>query len=559
MKIFSGFRAAFASAWDAFWNSRGWASIGGTATTSRENVSEDSALNWSAIWCATRLMSGVGAALPLPIFSGRESEARTKERKHPAWRLLNGAPNPEMTAFNFRSVMWQWQLNWGNAYAEIVREGNDPDGDLVALWPIHPTRVELEYDDNDVLLYRVRNKPGKPDSYLEAWQMFHVSSIITGDGVCGHGIIEHARETIGAGIAAEKYGANFFGGAAVPRAVIEHDTNWNVDQRDAFRREWDEIYSGPDGKRVAVLGGGAKMKALSLSAEDSQFLETRQFSVEEVARWYGIPPHLLQHLLRATFDNIENLGISFVQYSLIPWLRIWEQTIWHKLFTESEREDLFAEHNVDALLRGDTAARGEFYRALITLAIATRNEIRKLENMDPVDGGNTFLVQGATVALGDDGKPESDFATPNTPGDQDPPPESTGRAVLSNVSSHLNRIISHDLSRFLTKESKAIANFAKKPDEFMQLVDKFYAEHSTIVRDEMTETLGALSVCGAATDIDQFVSSWVSEGKALVIEASGTAKRDELPGVIQSAIESRTWTERPLRAVEGIKNAIVSV
>jgi HK97 family phage portal protein len=560
----NGFVSFFVNMFGGLFDKRLWGSVGGSrSTASHESVSEDSALNYSAVWCATRLLCGTGAALPLPVYSGRDTEDRTKDRAHRVHQILNGSPNPEQTAYNFRSVMWQWQVNWGNAHAEIVREGNEPEGELVALWPLHPERVTPSRDENGNLFYRVKNEAGKPPDDLEPWQMFHVPSLITYDGLIGHGVIAHARECIGAGIAAEKYGANFFGGGGMPQVVIKHAGAWNADVRTAFKKEWEEIHSGADGSRVAVLGGGAEAVPLSFSAQDSQFIESRQFDVEEVARWYGIPPHLLHHLLRATFSNVEELGINFVQYSLIPWLRIWEQCIWHKLLRPQEQQTHFAEHNVDALLRGNSAARAAFYQSLIPIGVMRRNEARKLENLDPVDGGDTFLVQGAMVPLDEEGMPVSKFvngdqsAQPSLTNDSEP--ATTGRKVLNDVAGRLNRIINHDLGRFLTKETKAMASFAKKPDEFVQLVDRFYVDHTTIVRDEMTETFGALGACGVPANVEQFVASWVNEGKAMMLDASGSAKPDELLTRIQGAVESRTWTERPLRAAERVKNAIVVV
>jgi HK97 family phage portal protein len=568
------FLASIQSMFSGFFEKRLWTPHGGgRTTTAREVVSEDSALNYSAVWCATRMLCGTGASLPLPIYRGLDSEERSKDRAHPLFRLLNRRPNPEMTAYNFRSVMWQWQVNWGNAYAEITREGDDPDAPLTGLWPLHPARVTpcRTRDTSETLYYDVRDDTTGVPVDVEAWRILHIPSIITYDGITGHGVIQHARESIGAGIAAEKYGAHWFGGAAVPRVVMENTpTSWTPEQKEQFRKEWDELHSGADGHRIALLYGQSKVVPLSLSAEDSQFLETRQFGVEEVARWYGVPPHLLQHLLRATFNNVEELGRNFVEYSLVPWLRTWEQCIAHKLLTEEEQETYFAEHNADALMRGKATERAAFYQSMTSAALMNRNECRKLENLDPIGGGDTFLVQGAMVPLDDEGKPESKFATPGTasitpprptvPTDDEPPADDNDEQALSTVAGHLHRIIGHDLGRFLTKEAKAMANFARKPEEFLSLVESFYADHTAIVRDELTETFGALVSCGVTVSADLFVTGWVEEGKSLIVEASGRAKTlEELKTVVKTVIESRTWTERPVRAVEGVKNATACV
>lgn len=557
MNAFSRF---FVNAFGGFFDKRLWATIGTSRTTaSTVEVSEESALNYSAVWCATRLLCGTGASLPLPIYSG-DDETREKDRKHPAWRLLNVAPNNELTAFNFRSVMWQWQVNWGNAYAEIVREGQNPDAPLVGLYPLHPSRVKPMRDESEQLYYEVHNF-GREPSELEPWQVLHLPSIITHDGLIGRGVIQHARETIGAGIAAEKYGANWFGGAAVPKVVIEHPGKWNDETRNAFRREWKEIYGGFDGDRIAVLQGGAVAKPLSLSAEDSQFLETRQFDVEEIARWYGIPPHLLQHLLRATFNNVEELGIDFVRYGLVAWLEIWEQSIRQKLFTAEEQDAMFAEHNVDALMRGNAAARANFYTAMTNAAIMTRNECRKLENLDPVEGGDVYLVQGAMVPLDEDGKPESEFVNPAPTASAEPPDDLKPAPKPSEVAASIQRVISKDLSRMLTKESNAMAGYAKRPGEFMDKLDAFYESHQETVADALSDTVYTFNLCGAGYSVDAkaLAASWVGEGRNLMLEAAGIATPSELPLAVQKVVESKTWSDRPIRAVERMSDATVVV
>lgn len=548
------------ASWAAgFFDKRLWAPIGGRETTSSETVSEDTALNYSAVWCATRLLCGTASSLPFPLYRGLDDEQRTKDRAHPVGRVLNRTPNPEQTAFSFRSVMWQWQVNWGNAFAEIVRELDDPDGELVALWPIHPNRVTVSRDDDNGLYYEVRDERTGEKVPVDAWRILHIPSIITADGITGRGVVEHARESIGAGIAAEKYGAHWFGGAAVPRVAIEHPGQWNEESRTAFRKEWDEIYSGPAGHRVALIQGGAKITPLSLSAEDSQFLETRQFGVEEIARWYGIPPHMLQHLLRATFNNVEHLGINFVQYSLIPWLRIWEQCVSQKLLTEREREEYFAEHNVDALMRGDSAARSSFYQTMTASALMTRNEVRKLENLDPVEGGDTFLVQGAMVPLDDEGRPESKFTETGATQAALPEPADDGDEARARMSLTVQRILHRDLSWILTKERKAMLNYAKKPTRFVDMMDSFYVSHSAFVGDAVTDTLTALAACGPAVKPESFVASWIVDGKSLMLEAAGTATPDALQDAVQSVVDSRNWSDRPVRAIEGVTNATVDI
>jgi len=546
-----------ASLWRDWWNSRGrkWHVIGDNAPTAAgEQIDRNRALNLASVWCAMRVLCGTGSSLPLRVYQRAEDGSR-KPIRGKLSRLLNVAPNPEMTAVQFRAVMWQWQVNAGNAYAEIERVGNLPDGEPVALWPIDPDRVTLARVDGR-LVYEVRNENGGGEVQLETWQMLHVPSIITHDGIEGRGVITHARETIAGGIAAEKYGSHWFGGAAVPRVVIEHDGKWEAAQRDAFRTEWAQIYGGPTGKRVAVLEGGAKAKAISINANDSQFLETRQFSIEEIARWYGIPPHLLQHLVSATFNNVEQLGITFVQYSLIPWLEVWEQAIARSLIAEEEQETLFVEHVVDALLRGDLEARGEFYKVMIAIAAMCRNEVRQLENLPPVDGGDVFLVQGATVPIGDDGRPVSEFAgtAGAGPGRTDPEePASAGRAIVARAAGAIRATIEGSLRRWLTKESKAIQLAAKRSlSECQGRIVAMWQDQVAIIAADIAPAVDALRACGADVTAEDIASQWVASGRRQLEAAAAEVDPGQVTAAIAGVIESQEWASRPESIVKGL-------
>lgn len=512
---------------------------GGRQTTAHEWVGEESALKWSAVWCATQLYCGIGASLPLPVYRGLDDETRKKVRQHPLYRLLNVSPNPEQTAFAFRSVMWQWQVNWGNAYAEIEREGNTRDAPLVNLWPLHPDRVRIKRDDQQTLYYEVRDDVGNKWDEVDAWRIWHIPSILTVDGIEGRGVIAHARETIGGGIAAEKKAAHSFGAGNMPRVVIEHEQKWDDTQRKAFRQEWHAIHDGADGDSVAVLGGGAKANALSFSNQDSQFVESRGFSIEDIARWYNVAPHMLKRLVNSTYNNIELMGTEFVRYSLNPWLETWEQSIAKDLMTDRERKRYFAEHNVDALLRGDAQSRSAFYHSAINDGWMNRNEVRKLENLDPAPGGDTFIVQGALTPLDDNGHP----VVPETPGPAvpaaSPQNSSVGEEALA------KRLLKRDLSRMLTKETKAVLQIAKTGGNFVVKVDDFYAKHVETVREATLETCEVLMNGKSPT----FASRWCGSGKSAVMDAAGRAGKDELTAAVQSLVESKLWTDRPERTI----------
>lgn len=368
-----------------------YTSAPGRQTAAGVHVNDDSALGYSAAWACTRLLCASGAGLPLNLYRSTDGRTREVARSHPLHWLLHTEPNPEMGSMAFRSLGLERQVNRGNFFAEIERSGSR----VIALHPIHNSRVELKRDERDNLFYRVKGDSGQRTVDIEQQDMFHVPSIIN-DGICGRGVIEFARESIGLGLATEQQGAAYFGNGARPSIVIKGvQPNFLKDeqQRAEYRRQWAEIHQGPSNAgKPAILPPGADISVLSFTPEDSQFLQTRQHNIEEVARWYGCPPHMIGHLLRSTFNNIESQSREFVTYSLLPWLLLWEQEIGRKLLTPSEQKEYYAKHVVEGLLRGDSAARGAFYNTLFNIGVLNPNEIRELEDRNPREGGDAYFT-----------------------------------------------------------------------------------------------------------------------------------------------------------------------
>lgn len=370
-------------------------------TASKINVTDETAMTYSAPWACTRLLSSSGAMLPLNLYRRLMGSGREIARDDSRNRLVHDAPNTEMTSMMFRAQAFAQQINAGNCYSEIQRNARDFP---VALWPIHHSRVRVIRDDSEQLLYEVRNNDGTK-VYIEPENMLHVQSTMSDDGITGKGVIRQAREAIGFGIITEQYGAAWFSTGGIPRVVVESPSKWTPESRANFRKEWQEIYGGSDASRVGLMTEGSKLHQLNIAQEDSQFLTTRQHNIEEISRWYGVPPHKIGHLLRATFSNIEHQSIEYVTDSLLPWLVQWEQALNNKLLTPAEQVEYFFKFNVNALLRGDADSRGNFYRTMTGIGAYSRNKVLELEDENPVPGGDTILVQGAMVALDDDGYP----------------------------------------------------------------------------------------------------------------------------------------------------------
>lgn len=349
------------------------------------SIDENTALNYSAVWCATRVLSSTAAMLPKKVYRRLKGGGKEEATDNRMYRIVHRRPNYEMTAMMFGLPLVQQQVNGGNSYAELERNNR---GEIINQWPIHCSRVCPYRGPDGVLRYEIKNNDGTT-GYLDQQDVLHFPNIITSDGITGRGVIQHARESIGMGLATERHGASFFGNGARPGVIVKHPQRMSDEARKNFRREWNELYQGPgNAHKVALLAEGADITELGASQRDSQFLETREHNVNEFARWYGVPPHLLYDLRRATFSNIDAQEIEYVTFSLLPLLVIHEQEYTRKLFTEEEQDEYFVEHKLDALLRGDALARAQALQIQLQNGAINIDEWRAVENRNPLPDGS---------------------------------------------------------------------------------------------------------------------------------------------------------------------------
>jgi HK97 family phage portal protein len=356
------------------WNSSLWR-LFGSQSQSGEYVDEYTALTYSAVWCAVNLISGAIASLPLHLIQ-RKGKTKVHAKNHPLYRLMYAKPNPYMEAKVLREVMIAHMLTWGNAYAEIVR---DKAGRVVELWPISPNRVTPEWKDGE-LVYRI-NVENK-QVYLGRDKILHIHGLGF-DGLTGYSAVSMGRKSFGLGMAMETFGALYFGNGTHPSAVVTHP---NKLKDDNLRAALSEVYGGlGNSHSLMLLEDGMKIDKVGIPPEDSQFLESRQFQIPEIARWFNLPPHKLKDLTRSSFSNIESEQISYMTDSLLPWIMTLEGAYNTQLLTESEFfvQDLYFKHNVDGILRADAAARGSYYREMWNIGTMSQNEIRDKEDMDP--------------------------------------------------------------------------------------------------------------------------------------------------------------------------------
>ena len=372
-------------------------------TSSGRPVTERSAMQMTAVHSCVRILAEAIAGLPLHVYRHTEGGGKEKATDHGLYRLLHDEPNPEMTSFVFRETLMTHLLLWGNAFAQVVRNGL---GEIIGLYPLQPNRMSVGRDlDTKALYYEYQTSWDEPAGEYKTIRLtpadvLHIPGLGF-DGLVGYSPIAMARNAIGLAQATEDYGASFFANGAAPGGVLEHPGTIKDPSR--VRESWQATFGGAkNGNKVAVLEEGMKYTPISVSPEQAQFLETRKFQLNEIARIFRIPPHMIGDLEKSSFSNIEQQSLEFVKYTLDPWVIRWEQAITKTLLSAREKQQLFVKFNVEGLLRGDYQSRMEGYAVARQNGWMSANDIRELENLDRIDqddGGDLYLVNGNMLPL----------------------------------------------------------------------------------------------------------------------------------------------------------------
>ena len=374
------------------------------STTSGKAVTERSSMQMTAVYACVRILSETVAELPLHLYKYSDN-GKEKAIDHPLYRLLHDEPNPEMSSFVFRETLMTHLLLWGNAYAQIIRNGK---GDIVALYPLMPNKMTVDRDENGQICYLYNRSSDdaptmKSNSFtvkLSASDVLHIPGLGF-DGLVGYSPIAMAKNAIGLAIATEEYGAKFFANGAAPGGVLEHPGT--IKDPNKVREAWQSQFGGSgNANKIAVLEEGMKYTPISISPEQAQFLETRKFQINEIARIFRVPPHMVGDLEKSSFSNIEQQSLEFVKYTLNPWIVRWEQSLSRILFTEHEKQEYFFKFNVEGLLRGDYESRMNGYATARQNGWMSANDIRELENLDRIpaqSGGDLYLINGNMLPL----------------------------------------------------------------------------------------------------------------------------------------------------------------
>ena len=375
--------------------------LGGS--TSGKAVTERSAMQMTAVSSCVRILAEAIAGLPLHLYRYTPDGSKVKAVDHPLYLLLHDEPNPEMSSFVFRETLMTHLLLWGNAYAQIIRNGK---GEVVALYPLMPNRMSVDRDAHGQLYYTYTRASDEAKTMTGTTVLLPPSDVlhIPGlgfDGLVGYSPIAMAKNAIGLAIATEEYGAKFFANGAAPSGVLEHPGTIKDPSR--VREAWMSQFGGSaNSGKVAVLEEGMKYTPISISPEQAQFLETRKFQINEIARIFRIPPHMVGDLEKSSFSNIEQQSLEFVKYTLDPWVIRWEQSIQRALLRPEEKKRYFAKFNVEGLLRGDYQSRMNGYAVARQNGWMSANDIRELENLDRIPaeaGGDLYLVNGNMLPM----------------------------------------------------------------------------------------------------------------------------------------------------------------
>jgi len=374
--------------------------FGGRESKSGVAVTEESALYSTAVYSCIRLLSSTLASLPLILYK-RLEKGKDRATAHPTYNLAHKKANPEMPAYIFRETLMAHILIYGNAYAQIIR---DQTGYPVQLWPLRPDRTTIDRV-NGKLVYEYEND--MKTKIFKAEEILHIPGLGF-DGIQGYSSIKLLNEAIGLSLATEQFGSMFFGEGTHPSGVITlpADRSLGKDPNPTFLKSLKDGFAGlGKSHKLMLLEDGMKLEMVGVDPEKAQALETRRFQLNEIARFYGVQPHMVGELTKSSFNNIEEQGLEFVVYTLRPWLIRWEQYHDMQLLSEKEQNKYFYEFLIDGLLRGNMEARSGFYQKGVNNGWYSVNDVLEMENRNPVDGGDKRFIPMNLIPLdkaGDD-------------------------------------------------------------------------------------------------------------------------------------------------------------
>lgn len=383
------FRNIFRSPEKRAWEDQTWiqdwlnANEYGITSFAGIRINENNSIKYSAVLACVRIISETIASLPLFVYK-RLKEGKEKAPDHPLYNILHSQPNPEMSSFIYREMMAIHLLLWGNSYSQIIE---DDFGNIGELFPLLPWNMTVMRENTSLKLIYKYKLPDNSEIIIPNRNILHIIGM-SFDGLVGKSLIALAREAIGLGMAMEEFGAKFYGQGTQFGGFIEHPKTLGEKAFENLKASMKEKYQGiANSHKIMILEEGMKFSKNIIPPNYAQFIESRQFQLEEIARIFNVPPHLIKDLSRSTYDNIEQQGIEYVVYTIRPWLVRIEQTLYTRLFSEAEKKIYFIEFLVDGLYRGDIQSRYNAYNIGRNGGWLSADDIRELENMNPLPDG----------------------------------------------------------------------------------------------------------------------------------------------------------------------------
>lgn len=505
--------------------------FGGASTDSGISVTPDTAMTYSAVYAAVRCIAESVSSLPLNYYERLPGGGKAHAKANPLHTLLHDEPNPEMSSLQWREASMAHLLLHGNSYTEIVR---DLEGNVVELWPIDPTIVTPRRTDSGELYYELNR--GK--SFITAGNMLHIPGL-SFDGISGMSVIGLARQSLGLSMAIESFGAGYFGRGARPGGVLTFPGQLSPEARQNLRRSFEDLHAGgANSHRVALLEAGLKWEAIGVPPDDSQFLQSREFQIIEVARWFNLPPTKLKDLSKTSYNSLEQMEISFVVDTLRPWLVRWEQQLNRKIIRPKDKGSFFFEFNVEGILRGDQASRYQAYSVGRNWGWLSVNEIRSKENLNPIGPeGDVYMQPMNMQALGTapTAAPATDpslMATPPTPPTLTNPPATTPTRSHESI---ILRLLDDAGERLQNVECSAVKRFANKPAEFLTKLDHFVSEHRARVVSAYSPVLEAFQL---TADLDGHVQRHLDQFRSTWLDFSGSVTAAKLAEAVSLKIQN---------------------
>lgn len=538
--------------WDDFW----YGPVA-QATAAGVDVSPESTLGITAMWNGVHLIANALAMVPLRLYRRRRNGGRDEAREDPRFRIVHRRPNRWQTSFGWRQMAQGHLLLRGNTFAQKVLRGS---GSLAELVPLHPTRMTVHVDGLELVYEYLRSDGTR--RFFRASEILHVRGLST-DGLVGYCPVTVLRESLGAITATDTFAARFFRNQAQPRGVLQTKANLKDEQYERVRKQWADTHAGVDNAhKPAILEGGLEWHAVGFSAEDAQLIGSKNFNVQEAARILNIPPHKLKEMSRTTFNNIEHQSIEWVVDSIQPWAENWEQQLDADLLTEREQATMYFKFDLKALLRGDSAQRAAYFQARFNTGSITPNEIRALDEEDPIEGGDRAYVQKNLVPA----DRVDDVVTKEAAPSPAPAPPAGGEEEDGSVAAAARLrafvpVLADAARRQLHREITAGERAARKGDwtQFRVWLDEYYGEAAGTFAQALVPLARAMAgVTGlepAVTSVAVQAYSVAAAGAVIheSLTALRTAVRDTPPEELGEQLASmwESWREsRPDQVAE---------